>query len=354
MQCAPSQLSDLFDHPFDQIIDARSPSEFAEDHIPGAINLPVLDDAQRAEVGTMYKQQSPFDARKLGASLVFNNIAQHLKGPLAGHEGGWQPLVYCWRGGQRSGSFAWALQQIGWRAQVLDGGYRSYRRMVTAALYTDPLPHRVIRLGGYTGTAKTALLAHLSTLGVQTLDLEGLACHRGSLLGRMAMPQPAQKGFETALARALHGLDPRRAVVVEAESSKIGDISLPPSLWEVMKASPVIEVQAPLEARARYLQQAYHDVLEDSARLKDNLSPLRQHRGHTALAHWFELIDAGDTLGLCRALAQDHYDPAYHRARKGLGLTPAAVVQAPDLDVPALRDVAQQIAAQVHAMDMPG
>ena len=117
-------LDDFFAHGFDTVIDVRSPSEYVEDHVPGAISLPVLDDEERARVGTIYKQESPFLARKLGAALVFRNAADHIAGPLAHHEGGWKPLVYCWRGGQRSGSFAWMLKEIGWRAEKIDGGYR--------------------------------------------------------------------------------------------------------------------------------------------------------------------------------------------------------------------------------------
>ncbi|MDT8329115.1 MAG: tRNA 2-selenouridine(34) synthase MnmH, partial [Roseovarius sp.] len=223
---SPSSLSDLRDAGFDQIIDVRSPAEFAEDHVPGAINLPVLDNEERARVGTIYKQVAPFDARKIGAALVFHNAARHIETALADRDGGWKPLVYCWRGGQRSGSFAWMLREIGWRAQTIEGGYKTYRRLVVKALYDEAVNVPLVRLGGYTGTAKTEILARLGGLGVQVLDLEALARHRGSLLGGLDVPQPSQKGFETALAAALDTLDPTRPVVVEAESSKIGSIVL--------------------------------------------------------------------------------------------------------------------------------
>ena len=159
---------------FDATIDVRSPSEFAEDHVPGAINLPVLSDEERARVGTIYVQEDSFLARKIGAALVARNAAQHIEGPLADHPGGWRPLIYCWRGGQRSGSFASILAQIGWRAETLDGGYRSYRRLVVQTLYDNPFPTRVVLLDGNTGTAKTELLRLLGPRGVQAIDLEGL------------------------------------------------------------------------------------------------------------------------------------------------------------------------------------
>jgi tRNA 2-selenouridine synthase len=196
---------------FDTIIDVRSPSEYAEDHVPGAVSMPVLSDAERAEVGTIYTQESPFRARKIGAALVARNAARHIEERLMGMEGGWRPLVYCWRGGQRSGSFASILGQIGWRVEVLEGGYRTWRRLVVGRLYDADLGLRLIRLDGYTGTAKTALLAEVAALGGQVIDLEGLARHRGSILGDVEGVQPAQKGFETALVQALDGLDPGAA-----------------------------------------------------------------------------------------------------------------------------------------------
>lgn len=342
-------LDDFLDHGFDTVIDVRSPSEYAEDHIPGAISLPVLDDEERARVGTIYKQQSPFLARKIGAALVFHNAARHIEGPLAGHDGGWRPLVYCWRGGQRSGSLAWMLQQIGWRAEAVPGGWRTYRRLVTGLLYESPLPHRLIQLGGHTGTAKTALLPRLAERGVQVLDLEGLANHRGSLLGQMPGGQPSQKGFETRLAAALHRLDLTRPVIVEAESSKIGTLILPPSLWEAMKLAPWIEIAAPVEARAHYLARAYDDILSDAETLRARLAPLRHHRGHALVDEWEKLIAAGERVALCRSLAADHYDPAYERSRKGRTRRVIARLTTETLDDAALDVLAGRIAAAIEA-----
>ncbi|MDU9003967.1 tRNA 2-selenouridine(34) synthase MnmH [Sedimentitalea todarodis] len=311
-------LPDLLNHGFDTVIDVRSPAEFAEDHLPGAINLPVLDNAQRAEVGTIYKQQSPFLARKLGAAMVFRSAAHHVETALRAHEGGWRPLVYCWRGGQRSGTFTWMLREIGWRAEVIEGGYRSYRRLVNATLYDVPLAHRLIALDGYTGTAKTDLLHRLRARGVQMLDLEGLAGHRGSLLGRMEVAQPSQKAFESALAEALSNLDPARPVVIEAESSKIGDRIIPPSLWAAMKDAPRLQLNAPITARTTYLVGAYDDILSDGARMMELLDLLRGFRGNAVVDGWFERIKAGDKPGLTRALMEQHYDPAYDKSRKAV------------------------------------
>lgn len=344
MMYRPLSLNDLFNHGFDCVIDVRSPSEFEQDHLPGAINLPVLDDTERARVGTMYKQESSFKARKIGAALVFRNAARHIEGPLAQHDGGWKPLVYCWRGGQRSGTFGWLLKEIGWRAEIVDGGYRTYRRLVSAALYDSALAHRLIQLGGYTGTAKTELLPLVARRGVQILDLEGLARHRGSLLGQLPGGQPSQKAFETALAKTLQGLDPARPVVVEAESSKIGDLNLPPSLWDAMKVAPWIEVAAPVEARARYLAEAYDDILSDGARLKTLLNPLRFHRGHGLVDRWGDLVDADERLALCRSLAEEHYDPAYDKSCRAVSPQVLARFRTETLDGVALEAMADRIA----------
>jgi tRNA 2-selenouridine synthase len=302
---------------FDDIIDVRAPAEWAEDCLPGAINLPVLDDAERAEVGTIYKQVSPFTARKVGAALVAANAARHLQGPLADKPGGWRPLVYCWRGGQRSGSFATILTQIGWRVETIAGGYKAWRGLVVDALYDQPFLCRVVVLDGNTGSAKTDILNMLQGLGVQVLDLEGLARHRGSLFGAMPGGQPSQRGFESALAMKMVGLDPARVVVVEAESSKVGNCRLPPELWKAMVAAPRVSIVAPLQARAAYLARAYGDLSSDVARLTGLIDLLRPMHAVDVIEGWHGLAAAGEFEALAAGLMQGHYDPRYekHRAR---------------------------------------
>ncbi len=300
--------------PFDTVIDVRAPAEFAEDHLPGAINLPVLSDEERARVGKIYVQDSPFTARKIGAALVARNAAAHIETQLADRDGAWHPLVYCWRGGQRSGSFASILQQIGWRAQTLSGGYQAYRRLVVSTLYDTPFPARAVLLDGNTGTAKTALLTRLRDLGVQVIDLEGLANHRGSALGGQG-GQPSQKAFESRLAADFAGLDPAAPVVLEAESSRIGRLNLPPMLWKAMQAAPRIEVLAPLSARTEYLLQAYNDVTSDTAGLCDRLERLVPLQGRARIDHWRGLAVTGEHAQLAAELIEHHYDPRYRKAR---------------------------------------
>lgn len=340
-----TSLLHLHDLGFDDIIDVRAPAEFADDHVPGAISLPVLDDAQRAEVGTIYKQQSPFLARKLGAALVARNAASHLEGALREKPGGWRPLVYCWRGGQRSGSFASILTQIGWRVETIAGGYKAWRRLVSEALYDAPLPGRVILLDGNTGTAKTEVLNLLPAYGVQVIDLEGLANHRGSLFGAMGA-QPSQKAFEGALALALARLDPKKPVVLEAESIKIGNLFLPPKLFRAMQAAPRIAIEASLAARATYLVTAYTDLISDPLRLEQVISLLRPLHAAAQIAEWQAMALAGDYRLLAEGLMAQHYDPRYakHRARVTV---PVSQVGLEDMGAADLRKVAAQIAGLV-------
>jgi tRNA 2-selenouridine synthase len=345
-------LSEIFTHQFDDIIDVRSPAEFAIDHIPGAINLPALSDAERAEIGTIYTQVSPFLARKKGASCVLRNVADHLAGPLMDQPGSWQPLIYCWRGGQRSGVFTTLLKEVGWRAERLQAGYQSYRRLIKSALYDQTLPHHFILLDGYTGTAKTALLPHLQTRGIQTLDLEGLARHRGSLLGALPGGQPAQRGFETTLAHHLHHLDPNRPVIVEAESSKIGQINLPPALWAAMRSAPRITLDAPLTARVQYIAKEYADILRAPETVQSTLAPLRRLRGHAVVDHWQALQDAQDYTGLSAALITDHYDPAYAKARHANQHRSLGTVIAETLDEGGLNKAADRVVAYIKKTDL--
>lgn len=350
------ELGNLWDgtwHGFDTVIDVRAPLEFAEDHLPGAMSLPVLSDEERARVGTIYKQVSPFDARKIGAALVARNAAQHIESQLMEKPGGWRPLVYCWRGGQRSNSFATILRQIGWRVEVLEGGYRSYRRAVVETLYDRPLPFRLIRLDGNTGTAKTALLPMLQARGMQVVDLEGLAGHRGSILGSVAGGQPSQKGFESGLITSFQALDPARPVVVEAESARIGALRLPPALWHAMIRAPRVEIEAPVTARAAYLARAYADLLADPDTLTGLLDRLRALVGADRVAEWTAMVGARDWLALAEGLVVHHYDPAYSRARKRDEAPIAGRLEADLLTDQALPELADRLAGVLDEVD-PG
>lgn len=301
---------------FDAVIDVRSPSEYAEDHLPGAINLPVLDDDERARVGTHYTQVSVFEARRMGAALVSRNIARHLDTALADKPKGFKPLIYCWRGGMRSESMALVLASVGWKVTLVEGGYRTWRRQVVAALDAEtPLP--VVLVDGQTGTGKTAILNALKAMGEQVIDLEGLACHRGSIFGDFAdTPQPSQKAFDTQIHDRIRHIDLSRPVFVEAESRQVGRRRVPPRLWAAMQSAPRVVVQVPVGERARYLVEAYPDLLADRGKLDAAFEGLKPFHAKSVIADWRALAEAGDWTGLAEALVTAHYDPAYNRARK--------------------------------------
>jgi tRNA 2-selenouridine synthase len=300
---------------FDEVIDVRSPGEFSLDHVPDAVNCPVLDDAERAEVGTLYKQVSPFDARKTGAALVSRNIGRHIDEHFRSRGRDWRPLVYCWRGGQRSAALAHVLRQVGWDAATLDGGYRAYRREVLARLEELPGRFRFRVLCGATGSGKSRLLEALAARDAQVLDLERLARHRGSLLGDLpGEPQPSQKMFDSLLWSALKGLDPARPVHVEAESKKIGQLQLPAKLLERMREGECVHMEVPAAERVRFLIEEYRHFLADPAGLKEKLGCLTAHYGHAAVGRWLGQADSGAWPELVADLLHTHYDPSYLRA----------------------------------------
>ncbi len=300
---------------FDEVIDVRTPAEFAEDHVPGAVNLPVLNDAERAEIGTIYVQQSKFLARRMGAALVSRNIADHLLGPLAGKGGGYHPLIYCWRGGQRSSAMATVMSQVGWRVGLLQGGYRTYRRHVTATLYDAQSPLSVVLLTGGTGSGKTVMLGLLAKRGVQTLDLEALAVHRGSLFGAYGpTAQPSQKMFESRLLAAMERLDPALPTVVEAESSRIGNLFIPPTLWTAMSEARFLEMHVPAAARARHVVETCRDIAEDAPALMAALTKLPRHHSGEVRSAWASMAREERIEELALQLIEAHYDPAYRRS----------------------------------------
>ena len=300
---------------FDTIIDVRSPAEFADDHIPGAVNLPVLDDQQRAKISTIYKQIDPFTAKRAGAALVAQNIAAHLQTALRDKARDWRPLVYCWRGGQRSAAMAQIFSNIGWHSSVIDGGYKSYRRHVLDCL--DQLPEQLslMIVSGQTGTAKTHILRAASEKGAPIIDLEKLACHRGSLLGsEPGELQPSQRYFESQLCQTLKQCAPGQPILVEAESNKIGNIHVPPALWAAMRNAPTIRVTAPIDARVSFLQRDYAHMVSHPELIMPLLSKLKHRHSAKQLAAWNEMIERKDWPNFIKSLLETHYDPSYQQS----------------------------------------
>jgi len=342
----PATVADLA--AFDEIIDVRSPGEFAEDHIPGAINLPVLDDAERERVGTLYKQVSSFEAKKVGAALVSRNIAQHLDVWFADKPKSYRPLVYCWRGGSRSGSLTHILQKIGFAAMQLDGGYKAYRRHVVAELVRLPALFSYRVVSGPTGSGKSRLLQALAEQGAQVLDLEELAAHRGSLLGALpGQPQPSQKSFESVVWFALSRFDPARPVFVESESKKIGALRVPDALITAMRASRCLRLEVPLAARIRLLTEDYVHFLHDPETIKRQLGFLTELRGSETIAEWQALVNREAWPELVAALLEQHYDPAYLRSlsRNYAASANDQIFHAEDVSASGLQQLAREILA---------
>jgi tRNA 2-selenouridine synthase len=298
---------------FQTIIDARSPAEFAEDHLPGAVNWPVLDNDERRVVGTEYVQVSAFDARKHGAAIVAKRIGELLEAHVQDKPHAWSPLVYCWRGGQRSGTLAWFLAQIGFRTTVLKGGYKAFREQVREQLGMLPLQFDYVVIAGRTGSGKTRLLHALAGVGAQVLDLEGLARHRGSVLGGLPHElQPTQKAFETQVWTALSALDPSRPVYVESESRKIGQLQVPTALLDRMRSdSRVVMVTMPDAARIQLLLEEYGFFADQLERFCGHLDTLVEMRGRTTVKQWQALAREGHWAEVFGELMRDHYDPLY-------------------------------------------
>lgn len=307
---APDALASL--DTFSAVIDARSESEHALDCIPGAVNWPSLNDAERSLVGTEYKQASPFAARKRGAAIVARNIAMHIERHVLELPRDWSPLVYCWRGGQRSGALATVLGQIGFRVHILDGGYREYRRAVVATLDALPASLDLRVVCGPTGSGKTRLLHELRRRGAQVLDLEALANHRGSVLGLVpGSPQPSQKAFDSRLWDQLRRFDTSRTIYVESESKKVGDLRVPEALVQRMRAASCVWMELPLERRVELLMHDYDFFVADSDAFCERLDVLRALRGHEVVNGWQAAARDGRSREVVRDLLVAHYDPIY-------------------------------------------
>jgi tRNA 2-selenouridine synthase len=333
---------------FNTIVDARSPSEYADDHLPGAISAPVLDDAERARVGTVNAELGAFEAKRLGAAIVARNVGDLIDRLFADRPRDWRPLVYCWRGGNRSGALATVLARIGWRTAVVDGGYRAFRRHVVESLAVVPGRLRFVVVGGRTGSAKSRLLERLAADGEQVLDLEALASHRGSLLGGLpGAPQPSQKAFETGLWVRLRDADPARPVFVESESRKVGQCQIPEALIGAIRASTLAVVDADVPVRSAFLLAEYEHFRSDAAHLGELLERLVPLHGAQRIRDWKGLLAQDRWLELVERLLVEHYDPSYDRSmRRNFGqLDRAPVVRLAGTDDASLARAAAALKA---------
>jgi tRNA 2-selenouridine synthase len=338
---------------FDDVIDTRSPAEFALDHIPGAISCPVLSNEERVRVGTLHKQESPFAAKRLGAALVAKNIGAHIEALFHDRPKNWRPLVYCWRGGSRSGAMTHILRQVGWDAHQLEGGYKAWRAHLVNDLAALAPRFRYVAIAGRTGSGKSRLveaLARLTREGakVQVLDLEQLAAHKGSVLGNLPdRPQPSQKWFESQIWAALSAFDPSRPVFVEAESKKVGMLRVPEALIETMWQGECVNVETPDHLRVPLLQEEYAHLITDTALLRFKLDCLRPLHPEKLVDSWHAQIDRSDWPALVESLLQNHYDPAYTRSmnRNYVNLPKAECVTLSDISPAGFDAVAHDVIA---------
>lgn len=331
---------------FDAIIDVRSPAEFAEDHIPGAINCPVLNNEERHRIGTLYKQVNAFEAKKAGALLVAKNIAHHIETLFLDKPREWTPLIYCWRGGNRSGALAHIMAKIGWPAVQLDGGYKEYRRHINATVGEIASQYSFQVLCGTTGSAKSRLLQVLAQQGMQVLDLEQLAEHRGSVLGNLPLqPQPSQKMFESRLWQTLRQYNPAQTIFVESESRKVGNVRIPELLIEKIRSSPCISLQLSQQNRIKLLIEDYAHFTANPAALNGQLDCLVSLYGKEKIAQWHQYALSGDMESLVSALLTEHYDPSYIRSiqRNFAQYGHAKVLELTDIDTVSMQNAAQQL-----------
>lgn len=298
---------------YDEVIDARTPAEYAQDHIPGAINVPALSNTERAEIGTLHRAD-PFLARQRGAAHFIANLSQHLGGVLADRPPTWTPLVYCARGGQRSGGMVEVLRRIGWQAEQLHGGYKAYRQYVLATLQHAARHCRWCVIAGKTGTGKTRLLTTLRAHGAQVVNLEEAAAHRGSVFGAQDTPQPTQRNFETRLCAQLENLNPNQVTYIEAEGRKVGALHTPAPLLAAMRAARVIRIETPLPQRVAHLLSEYASFSADAQKFEESLEKLRPFAGNTRLEHWQERYRAGAIGEVVEDLLANFYDIGYEKS----------------------------------------
>ncbi len=297
---------------YSAIIDARSPSEYELDRLPNAINWPSLNDEERVLVGTTYKQQSAFDARKIGGALVARNVAAHIEAHCQDKDKKWKPLIYCWRGGKRSGSLALILGQIGFDVHLIEGGYKAFRAEMIADLETlsAQFDYRVVCAP--TGSGKTRLLHELRKAGAQILDLEALANHKSSVLGLVpGEVQPSQKQYDMRIWQALKALDPARPVFVESESKKVGNVSIPECLIAAMRAGRCLRLDLPLGSRVSLLLEDYDYFVKDPDFFCKRLDVLIPLRGRAIVEDWQQQARSGHMAEVVEDLLKNHYDPSY-------------------------------------------
>jgi len=298
------------------LVDVRAPAEFAETTIPGAVNIPIFTDAERAEVGTVYKQKGKAVARQLGVELVAPKIPQLVAAARQAAEGRSGPvIVFCWRGGMRSKAMTAFFDLAGLPSRQLEGGHKAFRRQVLDD-FERGIWGRVLVLRGMTGVGKTLMLEQLALHNYPVIDLEGLANHRGSAFGNLGLPpQPGQKRFEALLWEELRRLRNSDYIIVEGESRHIGRVLVPPTLFADMQSETSLWLDAPLDVRIRYILDDYPAIDTHRDAFVRPINALKERLGGDKVAELLELLQRGAWQELTRELMVNYYDPLYEHTR---------------------------------------
>ncbi|MCD6187484.1 MAG: tRNA 2-selenouridine(34) synthase MnmH [Desulfuromusa sp.] len=294
------------------IIDVRTPAEFAEVTIPGAVNVPIFSNEERIEIGTVFKQQGKRDARKLGVKLVAPNIPMLMDRVEELREGYPGPvIVFCWRGGMRSLAMTSFMNLAGIPARQLLGGHKGFRRKILDYFEQQQWPP-VFVLRGLTGTGKTRVLQQLAKMDYPVVDLEGLANHRGSAFGALGLePQPSQKKFEALLWARLEELKESPYLVTEGESLHIGRVLVPKTFHQAMQIQPSLWITASLEVRTQIILEDYPALDQLKEQFEKPINALKERLGGKVVAEFLDLLDSGQWDKLVRELMVRYYDPLY-------------------------------------------
>lgn len=295
------------------IIDVRSEAEFSIDHIPGAINLPVLNNTERKIIGTIYKKFGSFEANKSGAMIITKNISLILQ-RFINLPKDLEIVVYCWRGGKRSYSLNTILNSIGIKSNIIKGGYKSFRKMVIEKLETLPKNYKFVVIAGPTGNGKTLLLEKLEKSGENIINLEQLANHYGSVLGDINLIQPTQKSFETHLLYSLSKLEASKICFIESESKKIGKLSIPDILLKKIRNSPCIQIEIPIDSRVENIKENYKYFIDNPDELLTRLKKIKQYIGIENLNNWTKLINHYEWDAFIEQMITSYYDPLYNKS----------------------------------------
>ena len=345
-------LHGALDGQYALVIDARSPREYSEDHLPCAVNLPVVDNEEYAEVGTTHRTDT-HRAYLIGVSYALKNISHSIDALVARYPRDARMLVYCFRGGKRSKLWFDALSTIGYRVDRLPGGWKAYRAWVRDELMELPRKFRYHVLCGPTGCGKTRLLSALASVGAQVLDLEDLAQHRGSLIGDIpGVAQPTQKWFDSQLVERLRRFDPALPIWVESESKKIGAIQVPAALLETMHGARLFSLNAPMAERVALWREDYGHFERNLDAMMGRLRFLRPLIGGEEFGRWESLAAERRAPELFQRLMEVHYDPTYARSiGKNYPLIDmASKVELNRLDRESLLETARQLYNQPAAV----